>query len=210
MHFNRSWMAVAYRYRTCADHSEEFKTLVRSASDLWKEWGEDEEQNYKLERCLYGFFMNGLSIFESFGFCLYFVGAAQQPRNFPHVTEPKKITLEKTAKAFDAAFPHLSIATRLAALPQEKDFKRIDGVRNILAHRLGGRRNVSGSSVIQRDGTSTHTRKEVWHVPGSNDELIFDDQMTQRCLDGITSLLTSLVEASIEFAKKSKSAKASV
>jgi len=209
IHLDRSWMAVAYRYRECAEHNEEFKALLRGANELWKEWGADEEQNYKLEKCIYGFFTNGLSIFESLGYCLYFVGAALQTVDFPHVQQPKKITLDKTAKAFQAAFPGLLITSRLAALPQEPEFKRLDTVRNILAHRLSGRRNVRGESIHHSDGTFTHTREEVWHIPGSSDELIFDEEMIQRCLDGITGLLTSLVEASIEFARRHVSVKAS-
>ncbi|MCX5867933.1 MAG: hypothetical protein NT009_10765 [Proteobacteria bacterium] len=202
-------MAVEYRYRTCAELNEEFKTLLSGANNLWKEWGDDEELNYKLERCLYGFFMNGLSIFESFGFCLYFVGAALQPENFSHVSEPKRINLEETIKAFRKAFPDLSITTRLETLTQEKDFKHIKDFRNILAHRLVGRRIVHSDGITHRDGTYTYTRKEKWHVLGSSDELIFDEEMTQRSMDGITSLLTSLVEASIEFVQKSKPAKTS-
>lgn len=208
LHLDRSWMAVAYRYRSCAEHNEEFKALLNDASELWKEWGSDEEQNYKLERCLYGFFMNGLSIFESFVFCLNFVGDALQPGSFPNVNAPKKIKLENTVEAFKAAFPHLAITTRLAALAQQKDYQRIDGVRNILAHRLGGRRNVSSSNVVVRDGTFNHTRKEVWHLPGMSDELIFDEEMTQRCLNGITNQLTSLVEASIELLQQKNLRKA--
>jgi hypothetical protein len=201
LHFNRSWMAVAYRYRACAEHNEEFKTLLRDASELWKEWGADEEQNYKLEKCLYGFFTNGLSVFESLGYCLYFIGAALRPGDFPHVQEPKKITLDRTAKAFKIAFPNLSITNRLAALPQEPEFKRLDAVRNILAHRLGGRRHVRGQGVMHSDGTFTHTREEFWYIPGSSDAMAFDDEMIQRCLDGLTGLLTSIVGASTEFTR---------
>src|SRR5438270_8513013 len=73
-HFELSWQAVRYRYRICAECNDEFKSLLSKASEHWREWGADEELNYNLERCIYIFFVSGLSVFESFGFCLYFLG----------------------------------------------------------------------------------------------------------------------------------------
>jgi len=221
LQFERSWVAVMYRYRACADYNDDFKALVLGASDLWREWGADEELNYKLEQYLYGFFMNGLSIFESFGFCLYFVGAAQQFMNFLYVCEPRNINLEKTTRAFCNAFPHLSIATRLDALVKGKDYKLIKSVRNILAHRLAASPYVHGYGITHQDGTHTCTKEEGWYFPGLKDEI--DEELTQRFmeltqqigettqrfLDEINSLLTSLLEASVEFVQKSKPAKAS-
>jgi len=192
-------MAVAYRYRTCAEHNDEFRALLRGASDLWREWGVDEEQNYKLERCLYGFFTNGLSVFESLGYCLYFVGAALQPGDFPDVSRPRNINLKQTADAFKIAFAHVSVTTLLAVLAHEPHFKRLSDIRNALAHRLGGRRGIQETTVIHEDSTSNHTRKEIWYIPGLIDSMPFDEEMTQRCLGGITRLLNSLVEASVEF-----------
>jgi len=58
--------AVRYRYRLCTECSEEFKALLANPSETWQAgWG-DEELMYKLERCIYVFFMSGLSVFESF------------------------------------------------------------------------------------------------------------------------------------------------
>jgi hypothetical protein len=33
-HFERAWLAVAYRYRSCAEYNEEFKELLRGASTM--------------------------------------------------------------------------------------------------------------------------------------------------------------------------------
>ena len=71
-HFHRAWEAVRYRYRIRAECNAEFKARQRERA-LWRVASTDEEQNYKLERCIYLFFMSGLSAFESFGFCLYFL-----------------------------------------------------------------------------------------------------------------------------------------
>ncbi len=117
--FTRSWMAVWFRYRTCAECNENFKALLINAPDSWREWNDDQEFLYKLEGCLYTFFMNGLSVFESLGFCLYFVGGAIRPDDFPYMNEPKRITLTVTSSAFEAAFPQTSITSELKELPQE-------------------------------------------------------------------------------------------
>lgn len=83
--------------------------MVRGASGLWHAWNIDEKRNFKLERGLHGLIVTALSVFESFGFCLYFVGAAMRSKDFPLVAEPKKITLKSVAKAFKPAFPRAAI-----------------------------------------------------------------------------------------------------
>ena len=45
-------------------------------------------------------------------------------------------------------------------------------------------------------------KEGVWNLPGSDAELIFDEELIQRHLDGITRLLTALVEASLDFFDK--------
>jgi hypothetical protein len=160
-HFDRAWEAVRYRYRICAECNDEFKALLANASELWRAWSADEEQNYKLERCIYVFFMSGLSAFESFGFCLYFVGGILRPKDFPHVAEPRKITLQATARAFAVAFPQERITGCLAGLLQDPEFTAIDGIRNILAHRLSGRRSIQSLGTTHPDGTHTHAGRNL-------------------------------------------------
>jgi hypothetical protein len=76
--------------------------------------------------------MNALSVFESFGFCLHYVGATIDPKNFPNVSNPENITTKVTGTTFDAAFPHASITARLMELSKDPDFIRIGAIRNIL------------------------------------------------------------------------------
>jgi hypothetical protein len=85
----RSSQAVGYRYLACAECNEDFKALFVNAPERWREWNDDPEHSYKLERCLYTFFMNGLSVFESLAFCLYFVGGTIRPELFPHTSNPE-------------------------------------------------------------------------------------------------------------------------
>lgn len=203
-HFDRAWRAVRYRYRTCSDCNDEFRALLAGSSALWREWSEDEETNYKLERTIYGFFTSGLSVFESLAFALYFVGGMLRPDMFQHIGTPRRISLATTAKAFTAAFPHALIAQRLATLPHATAFTDIDEVRNILAHRLSGMRNIRHTGTTHADGSYEYERQELWHVPGRTARLTFDADMLQRHLDGIASLLTALIEAALEFVEQNR------
>jgi hypothetical protein len=203
-HFERAWLAVRYRYRACYEQNEAFKALLAHTTDLWREWGADEEQNYKLEQCLYQFFMNCLSVFDSLAFCLYFVGAMIDPKHFSHVNKPKNITLKTTINAFMASFPNATITNHLRKLSEDPAFRRIDTIRNILAHRLTGRRNVHSTGTTNADGTYTQTREEIWYIPGSSEKLEFSEKLIQRHLEEAARLLTITVLVSLEFLKSKK------
>ena len=203
LHFQGAWLAVCYRYRACAEQNVAFNSVFDKAmsSDLWREWSAGEEHNYQLEQCLYGFFMNALSVLESFGFCLYFVGAMIDAGNFPKINSPKGITLKTTLAAFEAAFQNSSVTLNLAAMAKDPGFTRIDTIRNLLAHRIAGKRNTRCFGASHSDGTYTERREELWYIPGLNEEVFFDKQLVQRHLDDVTRLLTALTLASLEFVK---------
>jgi hypothetical protein len=206
-HFDWSWQAVRYRYRSCAECNDEFKALLANPSDMWKAgWG-DEELTYQLERCIYQFFTSALSVFDSFAFCLYFYGNALEPGTFPDVANPRAITRHSTAKTFSTAFPKAAISGLLAALSKDARFSTIDTVRNLVGHRISGRRSVRSSSTIEVDGTPTHWREEVWHLPGAAGRLMFDEELLQRHLDDVTGLLVALSAAAHEFAVAEKAAR---
>jgi len=208
-HFDLSWQAVRYRYRSCAECSEEFKALVDSPSEMWQAgWG-DEELTYKLERCIYIFFMSALSIFDSFALSLYFLGNAIQAAAFPDVAAPRKITRASTHKAMSAAFTADPITGLLGNLPNDARFKAIDQIRNLLGHRISGRRSVRSSGTLQKDGShTTDFHEETWHIPGAAGKLAFDRDMLQRHLDDITGLLSSLAVAARTFAEAHQPTKA--
>jgi hypothetical protein len=198
--FEQAWQAVRHRYRLCAECNDEFKTLIGNASEIWRQSSmADEEQNYRVERCIYTFFVGALSVFESLGFCLYFVGNALMPARFPHVDNPRQISLATTRKAFGAAFPHAAVTRQFADLSRDTAFTDVEGVRNILAHRLSGRRTIHTWGTMHSDGTETSAREETWHLPGLNKKLIFDDDLIRRQFDDVTHLLTGLVTASLAF-----------
>ena len=203
-HFQWAWQAVRYRYRLCFDSSEEFSALLDSAGESWRKGGTDEELSYKLERCIYVFFVSGVSIFESLGFCLYFFGNALRSINFLYVAKPKKITLNATTNAFADSFPNANITQRLRELSKQREFVALEDRRNILAHRLSGRRSVRSRGTMLLDSTYESTWEEGWYMPGS-DELTFEEGMLRRTLQSITALLVPLATASREFAEQQSS-----
>ena len=207
-HFDWSWQAVRYRYRSCCEANDEFKALLNDeSSKWWRAGGTDEEMVYKLERRIYAFFMSALSIFDSFAFCLYFFGHALESSRFPDVANPRAITRHSTTRAFNATFPQAAVTGLLAGLSQDTRFSNIDGVRNLVGHRISGRRSIRGSSIIERDGTHTLTHEESWHLPGSTASLTFDEELLQRHLDDVSALLSSLSLASRQFAEQEKQAR---
>src|SRR5271165_6265263 len=56
-----SWQAVRHRYRICSERNDEFKSLLlANPGARWQGAWEDQELSYRLESCIYTFFMSGL------------------------------------------------------------------------------------------------------------------------------------------------------
>lgn len=181
--------AVKYRYRKCQEDNTEFKNVFATASELWINWNEGEE-NYQVDKCLYSFFTNGLSIFESFGFCLYFIAGMMKPKEFIDVREPKKITLNKTTRLFNRYYSDEIITIKFHELLEDDTFREIEKIRNILAHRIISRRSI----------VSNHDKINAFlYLPGLDKTLVFNENLIQPYFDKITYLLTELISASIKF-----------
>jgi hypothetical protein len=206
--FDWAWQAVRYRYRTCVERADEFTGLLFAPSGIawpdsaaWLSGAGDEELTYKLEQAIYVFFVGALSVFESFGFGLYFLGHAIKPGDFPHIATPKQIKLRGTGKTFVAAFPNASITGGLTELVQKPEFIRIEKIRNLLAHRLSGRPSFRSYAVGW-----THTHVETWHIPDLADALQFSPDMLHDIMDEVTGMLTTLIAAARQFAESQESA----
>ena len=104
-HFQWAWHAGRFRYRRCFDSSEEFSVLLDNAGESWRKGGADEELSYKLERSIYVFFVSGVSIFDSLGFCLYFFGKHLAIDQFPLCRRPEKNYLERNDQRFCGFIP---------------------------------------------------------------------------------------------------------
>ena len=198
-----SWQAVRYRYRTCSETADEFQVLVASGDEGWRVgMAQNEELTYKLERCIYIFFLNALSIFESFAFCLYFVGSGVRPSAFPLVRNPRRITIKLTAEVYEKEFPKAAISDELKQFLSSAEFRRIDVIRNLLAHRVSGRKSVQGWSTVSGQTILEHRREESWHIPGCPEKLQFSGDMLHAELRQLTVKLRSLVTAANQFARR--------
>jgi hypothetical protein len=154
------------------------------------------------------FFMSGLSVFDSLAFCLYFLGNTINPGAFPGVAKAVAITLKGTAQAFGAAFPQAKITGLLIGLPKDSRFSIIRDVRNVVGHRISGRRSIRSSGTLHSDGThTTDWHEETWNLLGAGGKLMFDEKLLQRHLEDITALLASLASAACELAESSQPAK---
>lgn len=205
LQFVRAWQAVRYRYRTCSECNEEFKALLATASESWQMELGDEELTYKLERSIYLFFMSALSVFDSFCFCLYFLGGAMRPTAFPDVSNPGNVTRCATSKAFRTAFSAAPITVLLTELPKDPGFAAIEEVRNILGHRLSGRRTVQTRNAIRQGKLEIDSREDNWYIPGASAKLKFDGELLWAPLDDLSRLLTALSTAARQFAEAQKS-----
>ena len=151
---------------------------------------------------MYLFFTSALSVFDSFAFNLYFYGNALLPGNFPLVGKPKKIITAETAKAFADAFPGESITKDVGALSNDARFRKIDSVRNVVGHRLSGRRGMRFWSTPLGDGSYARRKEQTWNLPGSETRMTLDANMLKGRLDDVTALLSELSKHAREFSEQ--------
>jgi hypothetical protein len=143
-----------------------------------------------------------VSIFDSFALSLYFLGNAIQAAAFPDVASPRNITRASTHKAMSITFPADPSTGLLGNLLIDARFMAIDHIRNLLGHRISGRRSVRSSGTLRKDGCyTTDFHEETWHIPGATAKLVFDRDLLQRHLDDITVLLSSFAGAARTFAE---------
>ena len=136
---------------------------------------------------------------ESLAFGLYFIGNALSSPHFPHVGKPKQITLGKVRDASAKAFPASALCGELRRLMKDEKFVRLTDIRNVLTHRLSGMRNIRSSGITYPDGRYEQTTAQVWYLAGADIERTFDRGMTERRLDGLNALISTLIPACAAF-----------
>jgi hypothetical protein len=96
------WSAIGYRFYACAEYDESFgRSFLRhggSPSSL---------ERHGQERDLYGFFVTGLSVIESFCYGLYSIAAMLRSDRFPITTNENKKNVEPNmvAAKFASVYP---------------------------------------------------------------------------------------------------------
>src|SRR5262249_29168514 len=95
---------------------------------------------YEQERELYHFFVNGLAVFESFGYAVYSLGSYLSPDFFPMQNDEQRriISFRNTKNKLLTRFPkeQLSVTFRNSLNASYDDFVKM---RTVLEHRTPGK-----------------------------------------------------------------------
>jgi hypothetical protein len=192
-HLAGSHNGVRYRLRACADYSDEFTQSIQRFGD-----SPPPDERYQQERLLFGFFLSGYAVFDSFCFFMY-IAAAQLPTGHFPTHQPghiKSINCKSTPKAFAKAFPNEAMTVALKSLIANQTFKDWDNYRNILAHRSAPVRSIYASF-----GSSVPDPAADWKIDPAGG-LKIDANLTPPRLTWLVHTLTDLVVAADTFARK--------
>lgn len=134
-----SALAVAYRFRACAKHSEAF---VKSILDAGRT--PDEHDRFTQDQELFNFFVTGFASLESLYYNLYAIAARLAPSDFPFATDSdyRHIDLLKAVNRFKRAFPG-NLTDKLVHIQSSSQREEWEYARNVLIHRV-----ASGGRVI--------------------------------------------------------------
>lgn len=127
---------VAYRFRACAEYSDGFSVAGGSSS----------EGRHIQEKCLFGFFVSGFAVIESFCYGAFMLGAIIEPPAFPIATDGDLRRIDPAAAASSFAKSKLSsepIHSALAGMVDCRAFKEWKVVRNLLSHRVTPGRDIN-------------------------------------------------------------------
>ena len=136
---------IAYRFRACCEYSEDYSSIGNP----------NFEGLHFQEKALFGFFVSGLSVIESFCYGAFMVGALIDQLAFPIADDKalRGINPGSTAKAYqNSKVAGEPLAKLLAGLVDDDEYKKWVNVRNVLAHRLTPGRIVGMAPSIWQAG----------------------------------------------------------
>jgi hypothetical protein len=194
-HYRGAWNAVANRFLSCTEHDAAFNESVRRAGNA-----PGHLERYIQDNSLFGFFVTGLSVIESFFFGLHAIAAMTGSSNFPMQSDAqlRQVTPESTISRFETAFPADPILVSFESIRTKSgEGKSVNAppyeewreVRNVLAHRSAPGRiitptNVPGSQI-----------PDVWRLK----DLAIDESLTASRRQWLTGTLADLLAATERF-----------
>lgn len=197
--YGGGWNALAYRFSYTADNDDEFREALKN------------NDRYLQERGLFGFFVSGLSVVESFSYALYFIGSILDAARFPISTEEdlRNVNPGRTANRFQAAFPGSDISDVVSNVVKSNSFTEWKLVRNILAHRSTPGRHISVELAPEQftitdspespppapSPTQQQRRTDVWKLQG----LSIDEDLTSGRRAWIAGVLADLMQSARRF-----------
>lgn len=192
-HLAGSHNGVRYRLKACADYSDEFTHSIKTFGD-----SPPLIERYQQERALFGFFVSGYSVLDSFSFFMHTAATQINATHFP-MQKPghlKGIGCKTTAGVFARPFPEEAITTELTKAIADPMFTQWDNFRNILAHRT-----APGRAFYASLGTSIPDPPPDWKIAPAT-KLKIDANLTQCRLAWLVETLAKLVSAADVFAQK--------
>jgi hypothetical protein len=144
--FAGGWKALAYRFRSCAEHSRAFTKSIRQVGTA-----PVPEKRYLQEVELFYFFVSGLAAVESFSYALFAILTMLDSLTFPMVTAKNKRDISPTymlGRLKNSRFSSEDITKALEEITSDSIYERWKEIRNVLAHRSSPGRifNVGGDS----------------------------------------------------------------
>src|SRR5208337_614516 len=117
--YGGAWNAVVYRFVSCARSAETFANSFRTAGPA-----PAQPERFIQEDALFGFFVNGLSVIESFFYGLYWIGSMVDTTSFPVRTgdELKKITVKNTVDEYIKKFATCPLTDAFSRLTSTDDY----------------------------------------------------------------------------------------
>ena len=179
-HYGGAWNAVRHRFVSCARSDETFANSFRTAGSM-----PCPPERFIQEDALFGFFVNGLSVIESFFYGLYWIGSMVDTTSFPVLTGNKlrTIMVEKTVDDYIGKFRTCPLTDAFGRLTSTDEYDKWKGIRNILAHRAHYGRSISVGSP---EGVSWRRIQEAQDIP-------LTDQFTTTWRQWLASTLAELM-----------------
>jgi hypothetical protein len=130
--FADAWRAIAYRFKSTAEHDLTFRESIQRAGDA-----PPQPERYIQERELFCFFVAGLAVLESLCYGLFAVASMLDADNFPVVTDEdlRSVTPIKATQKFARYFPGDGITNAMQGMINDTAYSEWKRVRNVLAHR---------------------------------------------------------------------------
>ena len=186
VHFAGAWNAISYRYLSLAEYGEVFTNSIKLHGS-----SPPAVERYNQERALFGFFNNGFSVFESFFYGMFSIGALLRPESFAISTpaDQQRITPVRTVDAYSKAFSGDTILSALSAVINDSALKEYREIRNILTHR-----SAPGRTFFLSAG-SDEAPASQWKIRN----IPLDESMAMERRGHVSQLLWGALDATRDF-----------
>jgi hypothetical protein len=177
-----AWNAIPYRFLSLADDSDRYTAAIQGS--------DTSHQRYIQERHLFGFFTNGVSLFESFFYAMFAIGGLICPADFSLTTDAdkRKITPSNTRKLYEIAFKGDGILSAFDSVLDDDKYQQWKDIRNILSHRMAPGRQV----FMTNAGKDTSSKWKPYDIS-------LDDKLTTSRRAQAAAMLETLLKSAAVF-----------